>query len=474
MFGILSIILLLSVVALIGVVIADASKQSPDLLSMRNLFIAGLIVFQFTSGVIAFLLPDETNPYAISDRMIPAVKYTIILLLFTAGFLFVYRSGIVANRVVGLINKRPVYATWPKLLVLSLAFFVVGVLCRLLYSHVPYFGTFLFMFGAAFLSLATGLAAWAWAPRIWNPIPLLVTSIVVLGGMAVLFTDSFGRRDMLGIVIAFVWGAYYSSWRYSSFKKVVLRFAVFGVVGIIFLGAYTSTRYSFGVQIVSLGDRVKALASADMKKGVADLFSGQNAATYSMYFLSTRPEYHEYDTLHSMRLLITLPIPRSMWLGKPDALALTSVQEINDAGKPKGWNIGPGLVGHIANDNPFLALPLYTLALAIFFRVCDGLLQKFSHDPFVVLSMGVALGQVIAIPRGELGNFFGKTMLYLFGGWVAMQVMARIVQLFSPDSSMLMPDEDEDWEGYEPQENQYADYADYDSQEQHDSAYPYS
>jgi hypothetical protein len=458
MLGLLSIILVLTTVALCAVVLRDASRYSPDLLSARNFFLAGLIVFQFTSGIIGFLVVNPANPYTISNRETPALIYTVLLLLFTVGFFIVYRSGFVANTIVRHVNKRPVNVTWPKLLVLSMAFFLLAVVLRLFSGFIPYLGIYLTMFGASFLALATGLAAWAWAPRMWNPIPLVVTGIVVLGGLAVLFMDSFGRRDMLGIVLAFTWGAYYSHWRYGSFKKFVLRFLALSVLGVLFLASYTSTRYSFGIEIASLADRVKALATADFEKGIIDLFSGQEAGANSMYFIATRPEQFEYDTLHSVKLFFTLPIPRTLWYTKPDALGITSVREIDDSGKPKGWNIGPGLVGHMANDNPYLALPIYIVVFAVFFRICDGLLMKYAHDPFVVLPMGVALGQFIAVPRGELGNFFGKAILYLVGGWVAMQIVARVIQLFSPGSSMLVSQDDEGWDDrYESDFSTYAD-----------------
>ncbi len=484
MYNILSAILFLSAIAVMWTVVRGASKQSPDLLSMRNLFLAGLIVFQFTSGIVAFLLPDLMNPYAIPDRRGPGVIFTILLLAFTLSFFLIYKSGFIADRIVGLTKQRSLNTSWPNLLILSIALFISGALCRLVFIHIPGVGVYALQIGASFFALSAGLAAWAWIPRLFNPIPMLVSVFVILGGLAVLFTDSFGRRDMLGIALGFVWGAYYSSWRYMSYRKLVVRFSLMSIIGILFLSAYTSTRYNFGIKMASLGDRVRALADADLVQGTSDLFSGQNAATYSMYFVYTRPDMMEYDTLHSAKLLFTLPIPRKYWAGKPDALALTSVKEINDAGRPKGWNIGPGLVGHFINDNPFIAFPLYTVVLAVFFRFCDGMLKRHCLDPFIVLPMGVALGQVIAIPRGELGNFFAKTLFYILGSWIIMQIVARILQLFSPGSSMLASDSAEggwdEGDGYSESDSDpdsdsglYDGYEEYGSTEQDDSAYSY-
>jgi len=472
MYSLLSIILLLSGIIIGVVVIRGASKQQPDLFSMRNLFLAGLLVFQYTSGIIALLLPDQYNPYAIADRRIPGLKYTFLLILFTLAFFAIYRSGFIARRIVSFTKARQIHANWMTLLTLSVTFFLLGLLCRFALVYIPYVGIYTFQLGATFFALSAGLAAWAWMPRLFNPLPMIVSAVVVLGGLAVFFSDSFGRRDILGLGLAFIWGAYHSQWQYMPFRKLIIRFALMATVGLVFLSAYTSTRYSLGGKIESLGDRVRVLAEADMKQGLADLFSGQHAASYSMYFLDTRPHVIEYDTLHSIKLFFVLPYPRSMWPEKPDALALTSVSEINDAGRPKGWNIGPGLVGHMANDNPFIALPLYALILAVFLRFTDEMITKHSRDPFVVLPMGVALGQVIAIPRGELATFFGKTLLYLVAGWIAMQIVSRALQLFSPnkDKAMPIPDYDSDCGDpqYDPEE-----YDSYHSDSHHDATYPY-
>ncbi|PCI09649.1 hypothetical protein COB72_05815 [bacterium] len=459
MYAVLSAIIFIAMVVTISVVIRDASKQSPGLLSVRNLFLMGLFVFQFTSGIIALLAPALTDPYMFSDRVVPGAKFTFMLLLFTAGFMWIYRSGFIANTLVFKTKMRSVHVTWPKLCTLSLTFLVLGAVFRLGLSRLPYVGIYSIELGASFFALATGLAAWAWVPRLYNPIPMFIAAVVVLGGLGILFADSFGRRDMLGIVLAFIWGAYYSSWRYISFRKLIFRFSIISVCGVFFLAAYTSTRFNYGIEISSPIDRVKVLAEADILQGTTDLFSGQSSALYSMYFLDTRPDRFEYDTLHSLKLFFVLPIPRKMWREKPNALALTSVSEINDAGRPKGWNIGPGLIGHCANDNPYIALPLYTLILAVFFRFIDGLLSRHSLNPFVVLPMGVALGQIIAIPRGELGNFFGKTVLYLVGSWIAMQIVARLHQMVSPNSSMLSSGEDDEWDesAYESSYYEYDD-----------------
>jgi len=452
MFVVLSFILFIGIVMIATIVLRDASKYAPDLLSMRNLFLAGLVVFQFTSGIIAFLLPDYSNPFSISEYEGPAIEYTIILFLFTFGFLGIYRSGFIANIIVRKVNIPDVNTAWFRLIVLSIVLFFLGLVCRLFGGYVPVVGLFIYMIGASFFAFATGMAAWAWAPRMWNPLPLFVTGFVSLGGLAVLFTDSFGRRDMLGIVIAFIWGSYYSHWRYGSFKKLVFRFACISVLGMLFLSAYTSTRFTFGLEMASLSSRVRALADADIGQGLQDLFSGQNAGMYSMYFISTRPERIEVDNLHSVKYFFSLPYPRRLWPNKPDALALTSVDEVHAPGRPKGWNIGPGIVGHMVNDNIFIALPLYTCILAVFLKVCDGLLSKYAHIPYVVLPMGVSLGQVIAIPRGELGNFFAKTVLYIVGGWIVMIIVIYAMRLFGGSSALV-----DDEEHYDQWENDPAD-----------------
>lgn len=176
---------------------------------------------------------------------------------------------------------------------------------------------------------------------------------------------------------------------------------------------------------------VAALKDASVGEGVLDLLTGQRAGLNSMWLIESRPQQMKYDTLHSLRLMIFFPIPRTFWQQKPDALAITMPKtELYVSGKPAGWNIGPGIIGHIQNDNPFIALWLYPLLIAGVLRFFDRATQWFSSNPFVVIPIGAAIGQVIAMPRGELGSFFFAAIVNITLSYIIMKVISTTLKLF--------------------------------------------
>lgn len=469
MLEILAFITALIGIGIITTMLVQAMRGTVELLCLRNFFLLGFIVFQVTSAVLVMLLRDP-GQYPVNEWNRSAFLYVFMMALFVVGFFGIYTAGFGMNGLARAIKIPPVHPGPKATLLLSYFFLITGG-AMFPGVNVPYLGVIVIQIGAAFLAIAVALAGWAWVPRLTNPTIAMLSMTVVLGGLFLLFTsDGFGRRDMVGLAAAFVWGGYFSYWRYLGLKKVLMRFAVVGSLGMILLALITTTRFIEGRADLTAQQRISNLSRGNLGQGIIDVLSGQTAAGYSMYFIETRPSVHPWDTLHSLKYTFTFVVPRAVWAGKPDALALTSVDEVQTRDKPDGWNIGPGLVGHFANDNPFIALPLYTLLLAMFFKLMDSLLRIHAANPFVVVPLGVALGQVVALPRGELANFSVKMLAYLIGAWIAMRVAGRIVGMFVGQDQMLVDEEewydaehedDGDYDEYEYEyDDAYADYAD--------------
>ena len=106
--------------------------------------------------------------------------------------------------------------------------------------------------------------------------------------------------------------------------------------------------------------------------------------------------------------------------------------QLNVQGVPEGYNIGPGILGHCANDNPWIALPLYAVLLALFLRLLDELLIVHPNNPFVVLPVGAAIGQLLGLARGETATFlFHACTAIAIGCAIASVSNARPVWLTS-------------------------------------------
>lgn len=141
--------------------------------------------------------------------------------------------------------------------------------------------------------------------------------------------------------------------------------------------------------------------------------------------IETRPDPFPYDTLHSLRYFLTHPIPRVFWGDKLTGLGLAMVEQGSVRQKGKGFNFGPGFPGHIFNDNPWVSLVVYSVGLAMTLRFMDRVIIRFPVNPFVIVPMGVAVGEILVLARGELGLFFVRTVASTGGAWIAMWLCAR-------------------------------------------------
>ncbi len=420
---IVSIILIAIALWLIRKILVQSLRGEVDLLSARNFFFVGFLIFHLTSGVLAvwFPLADE---FAISDVARPAFIFCWFVVLFLAIFFFVYRRGWGVRRLAH--SVTPQHAPAPiVLLFLGIPLVALGLVFRFLLTNVPIFGALSGMFGAGLMALAAGVVSWAWFPRLFNPFFATIALAVIATGIAGTLMGSFGRRDVLGVLTGVAWGAYHGWYKHMGPRRVLTFIAVLSVPAMVLMAGFTAVRH-INKTDRSIGQLFSEAAASDIGQGILDLFSGQRCANYVMFFISTRPESKDYDTLHQVKLFLSFPVPRQFWDDKPDAVARTVVKEVNVQGVPEGFNIGPGLLGHCANDNPWIALPLYAVLLALFLRLLDEMIVVHPNNPFVVLPVGAAIGQIMGLARGETAAFLFHACAAIAISWVMMRVVAAV------------------------------------------------
>ena len=98
---------------------------------------------------------------------------------------------------------------------------------------------------------------------------------------------------------------------------------------------------------------------------------------------------------------------------------------VKDAGipkKPKNYTVGPGLVGHMWNDWPYLCLFIYPWLLGILVKFLDGILLRFTDSALPTILASVTMGQVLGLPRGELGLFIFNGASAFLGAYVAFRL----------------------------------------------------
>jgi hypothetical protein len=413
---------------------SDAVRGRP-VMTARNFLLLGVINMQLTSAGIHHLTGNY-GEIAPQSPEVAGTVFLVIITLFLTLFTWVYKRGWGASWLgrVGMKNLPQPNET--TLMVLAFVLLGLAFILRVVFSQIGFLPGFLAllstMLGPALAAAAAGCACWAWSRKMLNPAFLALMLAVVGGAFLIAIYRNFGRRDATSVMLACVWAGYHGGLKHIDWKKAFLPLAGLGAGAMVIISALTSTRSNQSTEI-GAGEAASRMLGANLVYGFIAMASGQEAAPISMWLIEKRPDPVPYDTLHSLRYAVFMPIPRVWWeeyitsVRKPDALGSTMVSEAGVTRKAAGYNVGPGLVGHIWQDNPWLALPIYAFLLAALVRVLDNRVWSMPDNPFAVIPCGVALGEIVAIPRGELGLFCFRTVLASVGVMITMKVSARLL-----------------------------------------------
>ncbi|TVQ32395.1 MAG: hypothetical protein EA376_05870 [Phycisphaeraceae bacterium] len=463
MVPLITILMVLLTIALCVMMLKQYVSGSHDLLSLRNFFLMGFIVFQLTSAIV-LLRTQVYGSLTIQDLPATATKYAVMVLLFLGIFLVAYSRGWIAR---GLARLTPAGEAAPGVtstLTLAIAVLFIGLVFRFGLGQIPLIGTLTNTMSIGILSLAAGMAAWAYAPRLWNPIVGAVACGVILLALAAVIHNAFGRRSLLSVLTCVMWGAYHSHWKHMPPVRSLFRFGVLTAGAVAMMAAFTVIRSGVERERSAVEQmQLMQQSAGKLREGVVDMVSGQDTARNSMWLIENYPYRFDYITLHSLYYFVVHPIPRQYWPEKPDALGRMTVRH-SRAGRYKqaNFSIGPGMIGHIAADNPLLALIPYAIGLGLILRYFDEVVRLHPYNPFMVLPMGTALGQIIGLPRGELGLFLFNALWGIIAAYILMIVVARTMAVLGwrIQYDEALPSEYEsadDWEhGYEA----YDDYGD--------------
>jgi len=429
---ILGIYLSLLSIALLLVMRSDALTGRVCLLSTRNWFIAGLLLFQTISGATTLFLNLTEERVELDYPLASSLGFCVLLTVFTILFLWFYRKfdwpARLAHRRVRIRND-----SLPRLVMAGTLLVGLGAVLRFGGSQVPYVAILLPQLAAGCLTGGCILVAIAWARSRFNLlIAVVLLALTVLSGSA-LIVGAFGRRELVGLMFGMIWGLYMAKWRFLPVAWFIPRAtaaaSVLLVVFLLFSGARQSGENvdrSFSTQI----ERIVSVDPDQVQEHLIASAVGQFAGGISMWTLENRVLDGGVYPLHSLVYFVTMPIPRDFWPDKPLGLGLQLVKEAGVTGVSDEHSWGPGLVGHIAHDFIPLSLPLYAFLLAIGFRYMDERTEVSHSDPLTIAIYGSALGQILGMPRGDLGLFTWQMMcaftgVWLIGGLIASFVMPR-------------------------------------------------
>ncbi len=429
-----------------------------ELLSMRNFFLAGFLIFQLTSGIEP-MLEQFNGRYTLADWDGTSVIYCGMVTVFLVMFLVCYSLGLGSRTAAKLV---PVTRAEPGPVLMLL----IAVVLTLIASAIRLTGggslifTLASKLGPAFAAIASGLVAWVWARRLFNPVVAAIAIAIILANLGVQISGAFGRRSIVAIGACVLWGMYYSHWRTLPRTGVFVRLGMAAIPPLLFLAAFTSVRSS--QERPSLGEQVRSLVSqSNIRHGLKDLAAGQGTVPVSLWLIENYPERFEYRWFMGVKYFFYYPVPRKLWQEKPYPLSTTIASDADLEGVSQDvLKIGPGVVGHAAAEGGWPTIFVYGACFAFFIRFFDEIAQKKVTNAFVVLPIGSASGQIVGLPRGEISAFAMNYVLSVVLAYIALIAMAKFLELLGyresePDWLSGVPADDSWDDDYWPEDETY-------------------
>ncbi len=468
-------LVLLSAVLLV-VIRSDAVAGRCQLFSARNFLILGVILFQSVSGALTMFTEQTERGSEISGYTEAGFVFCLVLTLFLAIMLATYRWANGVERF-AVRRARVRVTSKPRLVFAGLVLSGIGIALRFLGGEIPYVAVLLPQLAAGCLCGGVALIAMAWARSAFNVFIAVILLATTIANAAVLLVGAFGRREILGLMFAIAWALFYEKWRLMPVARLIPRIVVattgMAVVFLLFSSARASgenTDRSLGAQL----ERIVRIEPRAVQENIVAALSGQFAGGISMWIYDQRTTSGGYDPLHSLVYLVTLPVPRDFWPGKPEGLGLIVVDEAGITGVSAGHSWGPGLVGHLVHDVVFFSLPLYAVLIGIGFRYMDARTVSSVRDPLTIALFGSALGQILGMPRGDIGLFAFNMAAAFLGVWIFGRVAGAMFLPIDRDAELDAaerceePDSDPDMFGQEVETDGFS------ADEDHDSGDPES
>ena len=404
------------IVVTIGVVVRDNQRRRTALFSFRNVFLAGYLYFQ-SFGFFSWILDKNSNGWwgaVVSDRNYQSsIMYGLMLNGFLLVFLIVYRQFPIKLKQQKLVSRSlqtPSYLMRLAVVmtVLSLTVWLMGQFAaRDLLRHMS----------SGIGVTATGLATWALAYRIRNPVFIAMVAVIALLSLAPHLTD-YGRRGIVYVAGVIAWVLFYRvTFKFNPARVFIVTILV-GFPMLIVLAAFSEARVK---RPDSTADAINYMMEADINKGMRRLATFQGAAPISIWCLENFPKPYDYRHCYTAKASVWFFVPRSIWPEKPPGLGV-SIPRMAGMRGVGGLNVGAGLIGHACAEGGWYALILYAILLAIFLKWMDTLVLR-RPSPLYQIPLASALGELFATARGEVNYFIDIMIISIITGFIVLKIV---------------------------------------------------
>ena len=152
----------------------------------------------------------------------------------------------------------------------------------------------------------------------------------------------------------------------------------------------------------SLFNREESLGQSALQIGQS---TAENSLLVAYIFHEARGQFPEIELhpLHTLYVLVTLPIPRVFWDDKPVTLGVSLPYDAGILNQFTGrTNWGPGIAAHAIHDGGVPVAILYAVIIATCLRFIDELLVRHPGNPFLLGYLSSASVQITGLVRGDL------------------------------------------------------------------------
>lgn len=461
-------------VGLLVFMVRQHQRGQCELICIRNFAFLGFIVFQLTNSGTA-LWTGSYGAFQLGNPSWVGLQFAAMTTIFIVVLLWAYRHGWGGVRLAGHLPKIWVVPSDTALVVMALV--ITAVAWGLRFGvQTPLVGIVTSRVGLGLASVACGLVAWVWGRRLLNPIVIALVLFIVAVNLANVMTGAFGRRGVLAVGAAVLWGMYYSHWRYLTTPALLRRLAIASIPPLILVALFTAGRTN-SEKDRTPGEQVKAMVDANFSEGAAALLSGQGSGVISMWVIENYPANFEYLKLITLRYFFLVVVPRDWWPDKPLPLSnliasQASVPGVNQTVGSKsgdgrgGVSLSPGIIGHAVADGGWPVVFLYAVLIGIYLRFFDEIVYLNAPSPFLVIPIGASLGQIIGLARGETSVFAMAYVMSVGGSMLLMILIAKFLEHLGAGHPQMRPASEED---YATWDNRAADDADLEGGEPSDT-----
>lgn len=412
-------------------IIVPIVRRKSDIFTAWNFFLVGAFVFNGMSGMAS----------ATEQQYLPSLSRSTYLLYYLGTVVFygvvtaTYYAFKAPRRLAGgtLRHWPEVSSVTAPLIATALMALIVGIITPI---PIPFIGQLMMQFSLVAPSIAVAVLSVAWYRDRSNVLLLamLLMAIPVAIGASVAVGGS--RRYLMSMLAAVPVSFYWVWLRYKQTQYILAVVGIAILVTVPILAGYGAVRHADLSDKTNAVDRVRlvvaALPAAIKKGGSSEGFMGQDSVECALsviQLLNDGSKIMKVDPLASLWLMVTNPIPRTMWEEKPESLGLYLVKYFNLYGTTA--NLGLNVVGQGFYDGGFPVLILYALMMGAFLRYYDELLIRRPGNPLLIGGLVAMSSQLIGWPRGCIGlmgmQILQSVILVVITAWIARMVFGTKV-----------------------------------------------